>query len=145
MERPTEMVSRAPGDVLMENKVVRTYFRRADFEEWGLSEGCPGCRHLRTGQGRQQVHREACRRRIEGMLKGDPHDWPRPTKESNARWLMQFERHATKNPGVRGTLKRSRISEENCAGHRAGSDITPFGLIRRIISVRCTTQRHHRY
>ena len=55
----------------MENKVARTYLRRADFKQWGLSEGCPGCRHLRTGQGRKQAQSEACRRRIEGLLKGD--------------------------------------------------------------------------
>ena len=36
----------------MENKVGRTYLRRADFELWGLSEGCPWCRYLRTGKGR---------------------------------------------------------------------------------------------
>ena len=44
MERPAEMVPRSPGEVLMENTVARTYLRRADFERWGLSEGCPGCR-----------------------------------------------------------------------------------------------------
>ena len=55
----------------MENKEARTYVRRADFERWGPSKGCPGFRHLRTGQGRQQACSEACRRRIEGMLKGD--------------------------------------------------------------------------
>ena len=71
MERPAEMVPRDPGEVLMENKAARTYLRRADFEQWGLSEGCPGCRYLRTGQGRQQAHSEACRRRIQGLLKGD--------------------------------------------------------------------------
>ena len=71
MERPAEMVPRAPGDVLMENKVVRTYLRRADFEHWGLSECCPGCRYQRTGQGRQQAHSEACGKRIEGLSKGD--------------------------------------------------------------------------
>ena len=72
-----EMVPRLPGDVLMDNKAVRTHLRRADFEQWGLSEGCPGCRYLRTGQGRQQAHSEACRRRIEGLLRGDSaaHDW----------------------------------------------------------------------
>ena len=32
MERPAEMMARAPGDVLMENKVARTCLRRADFE-----------------------------------------------------------------------------------------------------------------
>ena len=51
MERAAEMVPRDPGEVLMENKVVRTYLRRADFEHWGLSEGCPGCRYFRIGQG----------------------------------------------------------------------------------------------
>ena len=71
MERPAEMVPRDPGKVLTENKVARTYLRRADFEQWGLSEGCPGCRYLRTGQGRQQAHSEARRKRIEGLLKGD--------------------------------------------------------------------------
>ena len=71
MERFAEVVPRSPGEVLMKNKVVRTYLRRADFERWGLSEGCPGCHHLRTGQGRQQAHSEACRRRIESLWKGE--------------------------------------------------------------------------
>ena len=71
MKRPAEMVPRFPGDVLMENKVARTYLVRADFEQWGLSAGCPGFRHLRTGQGRQQAYSEACQRRIEGLLEGD--------------------------------------------------------------------------
>ena len=44
-----KMVPRDPGEVLMENKVARTNLRRADFEQWGLSEGCPGCRYLRAG------------------------------------------------------------------------------------------------
>ena len=43
MERPAEMVPRSPGEVLMENKVAKTYFRRSDFDQWSLSEGCPGC------------------------------------------------------------------------------------------------------
>ena len=65
------MVPRDPGEVLMDNKVARTYLRRADFEQWGLSEGCPGCPYLRTGQERQQAHSEACWKRIEGLLKGN--------------------------------------------------------------------------
>ena len=68
---PEDIVPRTPGEVLKENKVARTYVRRVDFEQWGLSEGCPGCRYLRTGQGRQQAHSEARRRRIEALLKGD--------------------------------------------------------------------------
>ena len=34
MERLAEMVRRDSGEVLMENKVARTYLRRADFEQW---------------------------------------------------------------------------------------------------------------
>ena len=39
-ERPAEMVPRDPGEVLMENKVARTYLRSADLKQLGLSEGC---------------------------------------------------------------------------------------------------------
>ena len=99
MERPAEMVPRAPGDVLMENQVARTYLRRADFEKWGLTEGCLGCRHLRTCQERQQAHSEACRRRIEGLLKGDPVGTARlaaADERINRALADAAERHATK-------------------------------------------------
>ena len=136
MERPAEMVPRDPGEVLMENKVARTYLRKADFEQWGLSEGCPGCRCLRTGQGRQQAHSEACRRRIEGLLKGDPSGSARlaaADERINRALADAVERHAAKDPGVRGILKegqrrlssRVRIPKENCTGHRARLDATP--------------------
>ena len=113
MERPAEMMPRAPGDVLMEIKVARTYLRRADFEQWSLSEGCPGCRHLITGQGRQQAHSEACRRRIQGLQKGDLVGSARlaATDERINRALADaVERHATKDPGVRGILKRTSVA-----------------------------------
>ena len=70
MERLAEVVPRSPREVLTESKVARTHLLRPDFERWSFSEGCPGCRHLRTGQGRQQAHSEACRRRIEIFPKG---------------------------------------------------------------------------
>ena len=150
-ERPAEMVPRDPGEVLMENKVARTYLRRADFEQWGLSEGCPGCRYLRTGQGRQQAHSEACWRRIEDLLKSDPVGSARlaAADERISRALADaVERHATKDPGVRGILKRAtsrvRTSEENREGRRAGPDTPSFSLTRVIISVRHTTKHHHK-
>ena len=54
--------------------------------------GCPGCGYLRTGQWRQQAHSEACRRKIEGLLKGDPTGSARLRlmKESIVHWLMQL-------------------------------------------------------
>ena len=112
MERPAEMVPRDPREVLMENKVARTYLRRADFEQWGLSEGSPGCRYLRTGQGRQQAHSEACQRRTEDLLKGDPVGSARlaaADERINRALADAVERHATKDPGVRGILKRASV------------------------------------
>ena len=104
MERPAEVVPQDPGEVLMENNVARTSFRRADFEQWGLSEGCPGCRYLRTGQGRQQAHSEACQK------KGDSMGAARlaaADERINRASADAVERHATKDPGVRGMLKRA--------------------------------------
>ena len=93
----------------MQNKVARTYFRKADFEQWGISEGCPGCWYLRTGQGRQQAHSEPCPKRIEGLLKGDSVGAARlaaADERINRALADAVERHAAKDPGVRGILKR---------------------------------------
>ena len=97
---------------LMENKVARTYLRRADFERWHLSEGCPGCWYLRTRQERQQTHSEALRRKIEALSKGDSSGSARlaAADERMNRVLGDaVERHATKDPGVRGILKRASV------------------------------------
>ena len=60
MERPAEVVPRHQGEVfLMGNTVARTYLRRADFGHTCLSEGCPQCQYLRTGQERQEARGEA--------------------------------------------------------------------------------------
>ena len=112
MERPGEVVLRPFGEELMENKVGRTYIHRADIDQWGLSEGCLGCWYQRTRQGRQPTHNEACRRRIEGLLKGDSSGSARlaAADERITRALAEaVERHATKDPGIRGILKRASV------------------------------------
>ena len=129
MERPAEMVPRAPGDVLMENEVVRTCLRRADFEQWGLGEV------LENWSGAQR-----CRRRIEGLLKGDPTGsarLPAADERINRALADAVERHAVKD-----LSSRVRIPKENRIGHRAGLNTTLHSLVRRIISAR--TQRHHK-
>ena len=96
----------------LENQVARTYLRRSDFDQWGLSEGCPGCRYVRAGQGRQQAHSEACRRRTEALLRGDSSESTRlaAADERISRALADaVERHATKDPRMRGMLKRASV------------------------------------
>ena len=92
------MMPRSTGEVLMENKVARAYLRRADFDQWGLSKGCLGFRYSRIGQGRQQAQNEACWRRIEALLRGD-----------SSGLAETVERHATRDPGMRGILKRASV------------------------------------
>ena len=122
----------------------------------GLSEGCPGCRYLRTGQVRQQAHSEACRKRIESLSRKatrlDPHDWLRLTEEPTVQWLMQLNYSPTKDPGMRGTLKRTSVGHPESESRKkvaldTEQDLTTtsFSLPRRIISIRCTTQRHHKH
>ena len=92
----------------MENKVARTYFRRTDFEERGL--GDPGCRYLRISQGWQHAQSETCWRRTEDLLKGDPVGSARlaaADERINRALASAVERHAAKDPGVRGILKRA--------------------------------------
>ena len=89
------MVPEDPGEVLTENKVARTYLRRADFERWVLSESCSG--HLRTGQGRQQSHSEGATR----LAAAD--------ERINRTLADSVERHTTKGRGVRGVLKRPSV------------------------------------
>ena len=145
---------RAPGEVLMENKVARTHLRSADFERWSLSEGCPGCRYLRTVQGQQQTHSEACPRRVEGLLKGDSVGFARLAAgdERISRALLDaVERHVTKDPGTRGLLKRASVvchpesEPQKKIALDTGLDATPFSLMWRIISIRCATQHHHKH
>ena len=65
--------------------------------------------------GRQQAHSEACRRRIEGLLKGDPVGSARlaaADERINRALADAVERHATKDPGVRGTLKRTSVARQ---------------------------------
>ena len=153
MERPAEMMPWAPFDVLMENKVARKYCRTADFAQWGLREVCPGCRYLRTGQGRQQAHRGACRRRIEDLLKGDPVGSARlaaADERINRALADAVERRAIKDPGVRGVLKRSSVafhpeseSQKRVALDTEQDPTTTSCLVRGIVGVRCATQRHH--
>ena len=92
----------------MENKVARAH----DFERWGLSERCLGCRYLRTGQGRQKAHSMSCRRRIEALLGGDLSGSARlavADERINHALADAVERQATKDLGTTGILTRASV------------------------------------
>ena len=104
MERPGEVVPRSLGEVLME-KVGRTYLSAKVV--FGAST-----RELVRSDSKLTANNEACRRRIESLLKGDSSGSARlaAADEGVDRALVDaVERHATKDPGMRGTLKRASV------------------------------------
>ena len=149
------MVPRDAGEVLMEYKAARTYFRRADFEQWGSQRRLSRVPVFeKWPEARQQAHSEACRKRIEGLLKGDSVGAARlaaADERINRVLADAVERHAAKDPGVRGHTEEGQchlssrvgIPKEDCTGHTAGIDTTPLGLVWRIIRIRHATQHHH--
>ena len=46
----------------------RVYLQRGDFEKHGYTQRCPGCVSILKGTTRQ-AHSEACRRRMEDLMK----------------------------------------------------------------------------
>ena len=100
-------------EVMMENK--RTYLRRADFEQWGLSGGCPGCQYLRTGQERQQAHSEASGR---GSKACERHTKEGQYPKRRLHWTQSRNRHHA---------PRSRMED---LPHQAHDPAPPKGLHR---------------
>ena len=139
----------------MENPVARTHFRRSDVDQRGLSEGCPGCRYLRTRRRRQQTHSEASRRRIDVLLKGDSSGSARlaaADERINRALADAVERHATKDPRMRGTLKRANdVSHPESEPQKkialdTEQDSTPYPAVScRRSSASSTTQRHQKH
>ena len=66
---PTE-----PPPARNESVPRRTYLKPRDFEKHGYTEGCEGCRRVRTGGMGARPHTEQCRARMEEALKqeGNP-------------------------------------------------------------------------
>ena len=47
---------------------------QADLEKYGVTPGCPGCLAKQRGEIAKRGHSEACRKRIEGMMRHDVED-----------------------------------------------------------------------
>ena len=99
----------------------RMYVTSADVRKYGGSEGCQACTQVYTWRRTNVLHSDACRRRIQELMKGDDVgrarlDASRKRKASG----QAFERDAPPMPGVRQSLdqvispmrKRSRQDME---------------------------------
>ena len=71
-----------PPPARVETAPRRTYLKARDFEKHGYTEGCEGCRRLRTGGMGARPHTETCRNRMEERLK----------EEDDPRWRRAKEK-----------------------------------------------------
>ena len=97
------MMPRSPGEVLMENKVARTYAEQTSNRVSAKAAlDAPEDLSGTAASSQRSMSEEDC------LLKGDPAGSAR-LAEADERTKCAVERHATKDPGVRGILKRASV------------------------------------
>ena len=73
-EAKTAEVQVQPAKEMAEPASRRRGITQTDLDKYGLTPGCPGCLAKQRGEIAKRGHSEACRRRIEGMMKDDVDD-----------------------------------------------------------------------
>ena len=112
-----------------------------------VSEKWPGKTASSQRSMSEEDRRPCCR-----ATRLDPHKLSAADEKFNRALADAVERHAAKDPGVRGILKmasatchpESESQKKSALGHRAGIDATPLGLAWRIVRIRHATQHHHK-
>ena len=73
-EAKTAEVQVQPAKEMAEPASRRRGITQTDLDKYGLTPGCPGCLAKQRGEIAKRGHSEACRKRIEGMMKDDVED-----------------------------------------------------------------------
>ena len=61
-----------------EEESRNTYLKVEDLEKYGYTDGCEGCRRLKSGGMTRRAHTSECRERIESQLEKTEHPrWQR--------------------------------------------------------------------
>ena len=94
-------------------QVYRMRLKRDDFIERGFTEGCLGCRAILSGGGVRN-HSEACRKRMEGILK--------ETSEGQGRLKRQIDRENEYLSKVLEEHDRDEQARKKVRGDAAGSN-----------------------
>ena len=89
---PPEVIRLTPEEVKIEREIVNNVLRRVkirkqDLENHGYTAKCQGCLAMIRGKA-QQKHSDACRRRIEEEMKGEPR-----LERANDKFFIIFQLH----------------------------------------------------
>ena len=104
----------------------RMYVTSADVRKYGGSEGCQACTQVYTCCKTNVPHSDACRRRIQELMKGDDVGRARLDASTKRKAISQaFERDAPPMPGVRQELGPGdqSLAQEELTRHGGGDDV----------------------
>ena len=119
-------VSEVPGEpppARVETEPRRTYLKARDFQKHGWTEGCEGCRRLKAGNMAARPHNEACRQRMEAILKeeGDPR-WMRAKDRAEERLWEEMQKLAAQEEAEAQKDKDKKNGKEATTGDAQGSE-----------------------
>ena len=106
-----------PAPARVETEPRRTYLKARDFHKHGWTESCEGCRRLKAGNMGARPHNEACRQRMEAILKaeGDPR-WMRAKDRADERVWEEIQRQAAEEEAealkAKGKKRRTETTWE---------------------------------
>lgn len=116
-ERMNEQEAQETADIAREAAPRRAQITRKDFERFGFTAGCPGCRTVLSGKSRQG-HSESSRIRMERELTGDPKAvsaWHR--EHLYLEKALEKENRKRRRTGINQPKSQSRV---NWYGRRGG-------------------------
>ena len=84
-----------PAKEMTEPASRRRGITQTDLDKYGLTPGCPGCLAKQRGEIAKRGHSEACRKRIEDMMRQDGDD-RRKIEAADERITQQIARRIEK-------------------------------------------------
>ena len=111
---PVEAVPGEPPPQRQEQEQTRrTYLKKEDFETHGYSEGCEGCRRLRTGGMTAKGHTEECRNRMEELLKQDDNPRWRRAKHRMDERVYRESKNFAQEDGIDVEAESNKFAQED--------------------------------
>ena len=100
----------------------RRYVTRADIDKFGETDGCPGCASIRTYGRTTVAHNDACRERVEKLLK----------ESDEGRERLETHRRKKREKGLADDLtipqKTRKVEQESSSSGLAGSSVRPVAV-----------------
>ena len=112
-----------PEPARAEDGPRRAYLKKKDFERYGYTENCEGCRRQRVGGMGARAHTQECRSRVEAKLKED--DNPRWKRAQEAADGILWEEIKRRDPEA---AKSDDVDPQDTGGARGSGEVAEGGV-----------------